>query len=110
MIISIIKIYPPTGSEQRIIDVLESIKVLIVNLSDCLECSVAVEAGKDEQICYMEQWRTREALDRHLQSPLYGRVMEAMELSRLMPEIAFFESSSIGGLELVKNARVSTFR
>ena len=107
MIISIIKIYPPTGSEHTIIDVLESVKVAIANLYDCLECSVAVEAGEDDQVCYMEQWRTREALDRHLRSPLYGRVLEAMELSRIPPEVTFFKVSKIGGLELVGRVRVS---
>jgi quinol monooxygenase YgiN len=106
MIISIIKIYPPTGSEHTIIDVLKSVKVAIANLYDCLECSVAVEAGEDDQVCYMEQWRTREALDRHLRSPLYGRVLEAMELSRIPPEVTFFKVSKIGGLELVGRVRV----
>jgi quinol monooxygenase YgiN len=106
MIISIIKIYPPTGSEHTIIDVLESVKVAIANLYDCLECSVAVEAGEDGQVCYMEHWRTREALDRHLRSPLYGRVLEAMELSRIPPEVTFFKVSKIDGLELVGRLRV----
>jgi quinol monooxygenase YgiN len=106
MIISIIKIYPPTGSEHTIIDVLESVKVAIANLYDCLECFVAVEAGEDGQVCYMEHWRTREALDRHLRSPLYGRVLEAMELSRIPPEVTFFKVSKIDGLELVGRLRV----
>ena len=108
MFISIIKIYPATGSEQKIIDVFESLKVAIANIPDCLECIVAVEAGEDGQVCYIEQWRTHEALDRHLRSPLYGRVLEAMELSRAEPEVSFFEVSRIGGLELVGNVRVST--
>ena len=108
MFISIIKIYPATGSEHTTIDVFESLKVAIASLPDCLECIVAVEAGEDGQICYMEQWRTRESLDRHLRSPLYGRVLEAMELSRAEPEVSFFKVSRIGGLELVGNVRVST--
>ena len=107
MIISIIKIYPATGSEHTIIDVFESIKVVIVNLPDCLECSVSEETEEDGQVLYIEQWRTREALDRHFRSPLYGRVLEAMELSRTEPEMSFFEVASIGGLELVEKARVS---
>ena len=107
MFISIIKIYPPTGSEHTIIDVLESVKVAIANLPDCLECSVALEAGEEGLVSYMEQWSTREALDRHLQSPLYGRVLEAMELSRALPEMSFFEVSRIGSLELVVGVRVS---
>ena len=108
MVISIIKIYPATGSEHMIIDVLETMKVAIANLPDCLECIIAVEAGGNGQVCYMEQWRSREALDRHLRSPLYGRVLEAMELSRTKPEMAFYKVSKLGGLELVGKVRVST--
>jgi len=54
----------------------------------------------------MERWRSREALERHLRSPLYCRVLEAMELSRQPPEVEFFAVQDIGGLELVEKARL----
>lgn len=105
MLFSVIKIYPLPGREHSIIEVLDSIKGPITALSDCLGCRVLVETGEDDAICYIEQWRTREALDRHLRSTLYGRVLEAMECSRLPPEVEFFDAVSIGGLELMKAAR-----
>lgn len=106
--ISVIKIYPPVGREQAVVDVLDTLKGPIASHADCLGCSVAVEsgaAGEGAVVCYTEQWRTRQALDRHLRSPLYGRVLEAMECSAKPPEVDFFEATDVGGLDLVEKAR-----
>jgi len=107
MLLSVLKIYPPAGSEKNVLEVLESMKGPIAALSDCLGCSVTIEVGEEGAICYTEQWRTREALDRHLRSPLYGRVLEAMECSHTPPEIEFFEVTEVGGLELIEKVRLS---
>lgn len=106
MFLSVVKIYPPPGFEQTILDVLESMKGPVATLADCLGCSVTVEVGEDGAIFYREKWRTREALDRHLRSPLYGRVLEAMECSRMPPEVEFYEVIGVGGLEMVERARL----
>lgn len=100
-----IKIYSSAGHEHNIIEVLHSMKGPMANLVDCLDCFIAVEWGEGSAICYMEKWRSREALDRHLRSPLFCRVLEAMELSRKPPRIDFYEISGIGGMELVENLR-----
>lgn len=105
MLLSIVKIYPPAGVEQSILEVLESMKGPVATLTDCIGCSVMVETGDGGAICYTEQWATREALDRHLRSPLYGRVLETMECSRVPPEVDFYEVIEVGGLELVERVR-----
>jgi hypothetical protein len=79
----------------------------VAALADCLDCSVAVEWGEGGAVCYMELWRTREALDRQLRSALFCRVLEAMELSNKPPLIDFFEINSIGGMELMENLCIS---
>ena len=105
MYLSIIKIYPSPGSEHIVVDVLESMKGQIAAITDCYGCSVSVESGEGGTICYTERWRDREALDRHLRSALYGRVLAAMELSHTPPVIEFFEATKAGGLDLVELAR-----
>jgi quinol monooxygenase YgiN len=106
MYLSVVKIYPPPGSMPTLLDVLESMKGPVATLSDCLGCSVTVEVGENGAVCYTEQWRTREALERHLRSPLYGRVLEAMECSCRPPEVEFYEVTEVGGLELVEKVRL----
>ena len=107
MFLSLIKIYPSSGREHNVIEVLDSMKGPVAALADCLDCSVAVEWGEGGAVCYMELWRTREAFDRQLRSALFCRVLEAMELSRKPPLIDFFEVTSIGGIELMENLCIS---
>ena len=101
----ILKIYPATGRAPAVIDVLESMKMALASTSDCLDCTVAFETGEEGAIVYTEQWRSKEALEGHLRSHIFLRVLEAMEYSRNAPKINFFDVSEIGGLELVEMAR-----
>jgi len=73
---------------------------------DCQGCFLTVEAREGKSICYMERWRTREALDRHVQSSLYFRVLEAMELSRIPPKVEFYEAKDVGGLDFLEQVRL----
>jgi quinol monooxygenase YgiN len=105
MIFCVIKIYPLPGRGHVIIDVLDSLTGPVSALAGCLGCSVAVEPGEAGVICYTEKWTARAALDRHLNSHLYGRVLEAMEWSSQTPDVEFYAVTDVGGLDLVEQAR-----
>ncbi len=105
MILSFTRIYPAQGHASDIIDVLQSVQVLLASASDCLHVSVSVESGEGGVILYLEKWRSREALDDHLRSSSYMRVLEALEFSCQNPEVEFFDGLDIGGLEIVGMAR-----
>jgi quinol monooxygenase YgiN len=107
MYISIVKIDALPGQEHTVMDVLESMRGPISALAGSLGCSLTIEVGAAGTICYQEQWRDREALDRHLRSALYSRVLAAMELSRTPPVVEFFEATRTGGLDVVELARAS---
>ncbi len=104
MFLSLITIYPLPEDESKVIDVLDSMQGLIATNADCQGCLFTT--GRDKSICYMERWRTRAALDRHLRSALYCRVLEAMELSRKPPTVEFYEITGIGGLDLIEGVRL----
>lgn len=38
---------------------------------DCLACKIYEARESEGEILYLEQWRSSEALNRHIQSPLY---------------------------------------
>jgi quinol monooxygenase YgiN len=101
-----ISIYPLPGEHDRIVDLLDSIRLLTAANSDCLECRLTTETGAGRSICYLERWQTREALVRHLRSALYCRVLEAMELSASTPKIEFFEVGQVGGLDWIAQVRL----
>lgn len=113
MILSRIKIYPAQGYAASIIDVLQSVQVLLASVSDCLHASVSVENGEtdeNEAILYVEKWRSRESLDEHLRSSAYLRVLEALELSCRSPEVTFFDGLEVGGWEIIEMARSTSVK
>ena len=59
--------------------------------------------GDDDSILYIEQWKTKEALYRHIQSDLYRRILTVMELAKEAPDISFSEFEE--GLELIQALR-----
>lgn len=107
MYLSVVRIYPPRGREQAVIDVLDSLKGSLANNVDCLGYLVTLEPRDGGAVCYTEQWRTRNALDQHLCSHLFGRVLEAIECSHQPPEVVFYKVADVGGLELVEQVRTN---
>ena len=106
MFFSIITIHPLPGEDVKIIDILDSMRGLTAANPDCQGCCLAIESGERKAICYMERWGTRDALERHIRSSLYCRVLEAMELSRLPPEVEFFEGHGVGALDFIEQIRL----
>ncbi|MEA5113687.1 MAG: antibiotic biosynthesis monooxygenase [Geobacteraceae bacterium] len=105
MILSIVKIAPLPGKREDILCVLRSIKGPVQAMSDCVDCRICQEDGDDGDIIFLEQWVSWEAFMRHIRSELYGRMLEAMELSRREPEVSFFEVSAMRGMDLLKAVR-----
>lgn len=108
MKLSIIKIYPAAGYAPAVVDVLESMKAALGAIAECTACSVAFETGEDGAIVYTEVWSSQEAHENHLRSPIFSRVLEAMEFSRKRPVIEFFIVNESGGMEAIERARAGT--
>ncbi len=66
------------------------------------------EEFAQNHIRYTEQWQSEEALQEHIRSDLYRRLLAAMELSRKEPEVKFYCCSQVKGLELIEAARRHT--
>lgn len=106
MNLSLFRIYPASGYAHKVVDVLESMKVALASMPDCLGCTIAFETEDDGAIVYAERWNSHDALQAHLRSSLFGRVLEAMEYSRKQPEVDFFTVSCLGGMEIIREARL----
>lgn len=108
MLLAILTIFPLPGEESRIIEALDSLRTAVAPNVECRESLITVAPDEGGLICYTERWRSHEALEQHLGSLLYGRVFEAMELSRLPPKIDFLQVQEVGGLDVVAKARMNT--
>jgi len=102
---SIIKITPTPEKRNEILDILHSVKGPTQAINGCLSCYICEEVEDERIIFYMEQWGTWEEFILHIQSDLYTRILEAVELSLDRPDFCFFEVSAMKGLELIEAVR-----
>ncbi|BCS52902.1 putative quinol monooxygenase [Geobacter sp. SVR] len=107
MLLSKVKISPVAGKRQEILDILQSVRGPTLAASGCLESSIFEEHDDEFSIVYMEEWQSRAEMIVHIRSPLYSRVLKAMELSGRQPEIRFYDVSATEGLDLIECARSS---
>jgi len=100
-----IKIVPSPDKRKALLDILIPMKGPTLALPGCLSCSIYEEHGDKGAIVYVEQWKSPEALHRHIRSNLYLWLLQAMELSSEKPEIFFTNVENDNGMELIKELR-----
>ncbi len=105
MMLAMVKIVPSPGKRQEILDILFSVKGPTLATPGCRACSIYEEQGEDQAITYIERWQSPADMYRHVRSALYSRILEAMELSSMTPEISFHMIMRTEGMELVENLR-----
>jgi quinol monooxygenase YgiN len=54
----------------------------------------------------LERWESQAALEAHLRSEMYGRILGALELSGGRPDIRFEHVSASEGIELIERQRL----
>jgi quinol monooxygenase YgiN len=107
MIMASIKIYIPNKRRKEILDALFRFKQTTEISNGCIGCQIARELDGKNAIIYLEEWQTREDLERHIHSPQYRQLLEIIESSEQKPEIKFLTIDKIEGLEVVKTVRIS---
>ncbi len=104
-ILSVIKIVALPEKRKEILCIFRSIKGPVLAKNGCLDCLISEEDGDEGAIIFMEQWQSWEDFTRHIRSEIYSKILEAMELSREMPNVSFYEVSAIKGMELLSAVR-----
>jgi quinol monooxygenase YgiN len=105
MILGTVRILPPSSSRASVLEVLRSIQGPVRAQPGCVACDIYDEQGPEPAIVLLERWDSDEALESHLRSDLYRRVLAAVELSGSQPDIRFEHVSSSEGIELVERLR-----
>jgi quinol monooxygenase YgiN len=105
MIIGTVRILPPPDRRDAVVEVLRSVQGPVRAQPGCAACDVFDERGPEAAVVLLERWETEEALEEHLRSEAYRRVIAAVELSGAQPEIRFEHVAAVEGLELVERLR-----
>ena len=106
MIISFLKLKPIPEKHQAILDILGYVKERLQMKRGCLESNIFQECDRDPMILYLEAWQSRMDMDRHIESDVYLRVLNAMDLCREKPDISFHEVSETKGMDWIAALRL----
>jgi quinol monooxygenase YgiN len=69
----------------------------------CLHCELFSSTQNDDKLFLLEKWDSKESLDQHIKSDEFRNVMAAMDSACEPPEIYFYETNSLGGMDLLEN-------
>ena len=105
MFLSFVRIVPLPEKRDKILEMLVSVARQAKLIHGCTGGTVCEERGNGSAILYLENWGSREAMQRHVRSGLYIRVLHAMDLASEPPEISFYEICGEKGLELIQKLR-----
>jgi quinol monooxygenase YgiN len=105
MIIGTVRILPPPGRHAAVLEVLRSVQGRVRALPGCAACNIYDEQGAEPAVVFVERWESDAALETHLRSELYRRILGAIELSGDRPDIRFERVSTTEGIELIERLR-----
>jgi quinol monooxygenase YgiN len=75
------------------------------NQPGCMSCQVYQDVDDPNRMTLVEEWESREALERHISSSDYRKTLSLMELSSQAPEIHFHTVSETEGMAFIIRIR-----
>jgi quinol monooxygenase YgiN len=105
MVISTLRIVPLKKQHSEVLEILRSVLGPTETQPGCLSCHIYREDGPDQATVLCGYWETEAALQEHIRSDPYLRVLAACELSNRPPEFSFHHVSRTQGMDLVHKLR-----
>ena len=88
MIVGTLRILPAPDRRAEILKVFRSIQGPVLAQPGCAACHIYEEHGPEPAVVLVERWESDAALETHLRSDTYRRVLAAIELSGARPKSA----------------------
>ena len=107
MIVGTVRIPPSPNRQLEALEVLRSIQGQVLAERGCVAFDIYEEQSAERAVVLVERWETQEALEVHLRSDAYRRILEAIELSGAPPGVRYDHVSASEGMELVERTRAS---
>jgi quinol monooxygenase YgiN len=105
MIVEQVSIRASKQKYQQIGSALESLVGPTEVQQGCLRCRLLQGWHDLDELVLQASWESAEDLTSHLQSDIYRRLLQLMELSSVPPVVEFWTVQDVSGLELVEKAR-----
>ena len=106
MIKAIYSLKGQVGSSRELLDLLKVISSRTKFQTGCSQSEVW-QIKETSEIMLMESWRSKDDLDSHINSNLFKRLIAALEMSALEPQISYLECEDIRGIDLIEEVLLS---
>jgi quinol monooxygenase YgiN len=105
MIVGTLRILPAPDRRAEILEVFRAIQGPVLAQPGCVACHIYEEQGPEQAVVLYERWESQAALETHLRSETYRRILGAIELSGGPPEVSFDYVSATEGMDLIERSR-----
>ena len=105
MIVGTLTLQPAPERHDDVLEVLRSIQGPVLAQPGCAAFHIYEEQLPEDTVVLVERWESEAALDAHLRSEAYRRILAAIELSGGPPDIRFDYVSASEGMELIERSR-----
>lgn len=105
MINALLRISVSREKQQEVIRLLRSLIEPTSVEHGCIGCRLYRDVNDRDVLTWMEEWDTREDLERHLQSPRYRKILAVLDMSDAQPDVRFETVVETTGMRLIEEAR-----
>ena len=105
MVVGTLRIPLSADRRAQVLEVLRSIQGPVLAQPGCTGCHIYEEQSPEEAVVLVERWESEAALEAHIRSESYRRILGAIELSGGPPEVRFEHVSASEGMELIERLR-----
>jgi len=105
MVVGTLRIVPSSDRRPEVLEVLRSIEGPVRAQPGCAGFHIYEEHDADRAVVLVERWESAFALEAHIRSEAYRRILGAIELCGHPPEVYFDHVSVTEGIELIERTR-----
>jgi quinol monooxygenase YgiN len=106
MIVGTLRVVPAPARRAEVLELFRAVQGPVLSRPGCVDCHVYEEQGPEQAVVLVERWDSREALEAHLRSDGYRRILGAIELSVAPPDVRFETVAVTEGMDLIERSRL----
>ena len=99
------RIQPVEGRRADAFELLQSVLGPIGASQGCTDLSICEELGGGHAILFEERWEDEADFNDHVRSPLFNRILAAVELSSTNPRVEILGVHRVEGMGLIHQLR-----
>jgi quinol monooxygenase YgiN len=104
MIVGTLRIVPAPDRRAEVLEVFRAIQGPVQAQPGCTACHIYEEQGPEPAVVLVERWDSQVALEAHLRSEAYRRILSHRALGR-SAEVSFDYVSATEGMDLIERSR-----